>query len=120
MNKNNTKELSIQVNLNGLSFCIKNSTTNTVENLYSVNFEQELTPFDTLNRLKTELNTNVFSQEFDSIHIIHQNNLATFIPKELYDENHNADYLKFNTKILKTDFINPYKKEKKLVYQFVW
>ena len=103
MNKNHIKELSIQINLNGLSFCVKNN--NTVETLYTSQFEQELTPFDTLNRLKTELEKQVFSESFSSIKIIHQNNLATFIPEELYDENHNADYLKFNTKILKSDFI---------------
>ncbi len=39
-----------------------------------------------------------FSQEV-------KNELSTLVPKELYDESNKADYLKFNTKILKTDFI---------------
>ena len=47
----------------------------------------------------------VFSDEFDTITLIHQNELSTLVPKEFYDENNKADYLKFNTKILKTDFI---------------
>lgn len=106
MTKNNIKELSIQVNLNGLSFCILNRTTNTVEYLSTTTFEYKLTPFDTLNRLKTELSSNtVFSDEFDAVNVIHQNELATLIPQELYDDNHKADYLKFNAKILKTDYI---------------
>lgn len=106
MNKNNIKELSIQVNLNGLSFCILNRTSNTIEFLNSIQFHHKLNPFDVLNRLKTELSANsVFSDEFDTITVIHQNELSTLVPKELYDESNKADYLKFNTKILKTDFI---------------
>jgi len=106
LTKNNIKELSIQVNLNGLSFCILNRTSNTIEFLNSISFHHKLNPFDVLNRLKTELSANsIFSDEFDAITVIHQNELSTLVPKELYDENNKADYLKFNTKILKTDFI---------------
>lgn len=106
MKQNNIKELSIQVNLNGLSFCILNRTSNTIEFLNHIAFKNKLTPFDALNRLKTELSSNtVFSDEFDAVTVIHQNELSTLVPKDLYDENHKADYLKFNAKILKTDYI---------------
>jgi hypothetical protein len=106
LTKNNIKELSIQVNLSGLSFCILNRTLNTIEYLNTTPFEQKLTPFDVLNRLKTELSTNtIFSDEFDSVMVIHQNELVSLVPKDLFDENHKVDYLKFNAKILKTDFI---------------
>ena len=106
MTKNNIKELSIQVNLNGLSFCILNRTSNTIEYLNCLSFDTKLTPFGLLNRLKTELSSNtVFADEFNEVQVIHQNELASLVPKELYSENHKADYLKFNSKILKTDFI---------------
>ena len=106
MTKNNIKELSIQINLNGLSFCILNKTLNTIEFLKTINFENKLTPFEVLNRLKAELSSNtVFSEDFDSVLIIHQNELATLVPIAFYDKNHKADYLKFNSKILRTDFI---------------
>ncbi|WP_299130369.1 DUF3822 family protein [uncultured Winogradskyella sp.] len=102
----NIKELSIQVNLNGLSFCILNRSTNTVELLKSLPFTEKLTPFNLLDRLKAALSAESrFSQAFNSVTIIHQNELAALVPKELYDENNKADYLKFNAKILKTDFI---------------
>jgi len=102
----NQYALSIQVNLDGLSFCVLDKTKNAIVYLKSVPFEQKLTPFDTLNRLKTTLSSEpIFSNNFDLIHVIHQNELATIVPKELYDENHKAEYLKFNSKILKTDFI---------------
>ncbi|WP_411896196.1 DUF3822 family protein [Winogradskyella sp. A2] len=106
MTKNNIKELSIQVNLNGLSFCILNRTSNTVEYLKNFIFESKLTPFDVLNRLKTELSSNMaFADDFNEVLVIHQNELASLVPKQLYDDKYKADYLKFNSKILKTDFI---------------
>lgn len=106
MTYNNIKELSIQVNLNGLSFCILNSTTKAIVYINSISFEEKLTPFETLNRLKAELASNtVFSEDFKTVKVIHHNELATLVPNPLYDEANNADYLKFNSKILKTDFI---------------
>ncbi|NNE30995.1 MAG: DUF3822 family protein [Winogradskyella sp.] len=106
MTKNNIKELSIQVNLNGLSFCILNRTNNTISFLKSISFDHRLTPHNVLNQLKSELSSNpVFSDEFNDVIIIHQNELSTLVPQKLYSENHKADYLKFNSKILRTDFI---------------
>ena len=106
MIKNNIKELSIQIHLNGLSFCILNRSSNTIEFLKTIDFKNKLTPFDVLDRLKTELSSNtVFSEDFDAVIVIHQNELATLVPKSLYDKNNKADYLKFNSKILRTDFI---------------
>ncbi len=37
--------------------------------------------------------------------VVHDNELATLVPKPLFDETNLVDYLKFNSKILKTDFI---------------
>lgn len=106
MNVNDIKELSIQINLNGLSFCILNRTTNNIEFLNSIDFEQKLTPDAVLNHLKTELSSNtVFAEDFNDVLVIHQNELATLVPKALYDASCKTDYLKFNSKILRNDFI---------------
>ncbi len=106
MKQNDIKELSIQIHLNGLSFCILNKTTNTVEFLYSIEFANKLTPVDLLKHLKTELSsTTVFSDDFSEVFVIHQNELATLVPKALYDDTIKADYLKFDSKILRTDYI---------------
>ncbi len=107
MTKTNIKELSIQVKLSGLSFCILNRTSNTIEHLYSIIFDKKLTPYEVLNRLKAELSSNtIYSDEFSAVQVIHHNSLSTIVPKSLYDKDHSADYLKFNSKILKTDFIS--------------
>lgn len=101
-----SKVLSIQISLSGLSFCILNKQYNTIEYLKSVFFEKKATPFETLERLITALNTNtIFEQNFSNVLLIYQNELSSFVPKPLFDENNSADYLKFNAKILNTDFI---------------
>lgn len=107
MNKNSIKELSIQINLNGLSFCILNRTSNTIEHLYDITFDKKCTPFEVLKHLDIALENNeYFDYTFKSVQIIYQNELFSLVPKSLFNENHLADYLKFNTKILKTDFIS--------------
>ena len=106
LNKHNSKGLSIQISLNGLSFCILNRKTNTIEHLKSLVFEKKATPFETLERLVTALNTNtIFEQPFQTVLLIYQNELSTFVPRPLFNEDSCADYLKFNAKILNTDFI---------------
>lgn len=106
MKINDIKELSIQINLNGLSFCILNKTTNTIEFLKTITFEQKLNPMNTLDYLKSELSSNsVFSEDFSAVLIIYQNELSTLVPEELYNPEHKVDYLKFNSKILGNDYI---------------
>ena len=106
LNKTYIKTLSIQIRLSGLSFCILNTTTNSVEYLVHYDFQKKLTPFEVLEHLKHFVETDtVFAQNFQSVLLIHQNDLASLVPKTLFDEAHIADYLKFNSKILKSDFI---------------
>ncbi len=109
-NKNNTQnnilELSIQISLSGLSFCVLNRNTQTITYLKTVNFGKQLIPFEALDQLKHFFDTETtLQQEFNEVRVIHDNNLSTLVPKPLFNEAHLADYLKFNSKILKSDFI---------------
>jgi len=106
LNKNNSNALSIQISLSGLSFCILNKKSNAIAFLKNVIFDKKLTPFETLERLTTALNTNtIFDGKFENVLLIYQNELSCFVPKPLFNEDNCADYLKFNAKILNTDFI---------------
>jgi hypothetical protein len=99
-------ELSIQISLNGLSFCILNRDTNTITLLNHFEKEKKLSPFEALDFLKHLLNTEEELQKsFNNVHVIYVNELATIVPKPLFNEDFLADYLKFNSKILKSDFI---------------
>ena len=98
--------LSIQISLSGLSFCILQRDLKIISILRNYTFEKKLNHHEVLDKLKQLFNTESFLQShFDSVHVIHSNELSTLVPKALFDENSLADYLKFNSKILKSDFI---------------
>jgi len=99
-------KLSIQVSLNGLSFCALNHTNNTLDYYKVISFDKKLTPPDVLDQIIHTFNSEDFlKQSFKCVSIIHDNELSTLVPKPLFDDNYLADYLKFNSKILKTDYI---------------
>lgn len=100
------KVLSIQINLNGLSFCILNTQSNTITDLKVFSKSKRQTPEDTLDALKHVFNTEtVLSQNFSKLIVVHVNELSALVPKPMFNEDAIADYLKLNTKIFKTDFI---------------
>ena len=100
------KALSIQVSLNGLSFCVLNLDTNTIELLKHCHSEKQMNPLDMLALLKTTITEEPrLKEDFKNILVIHENDISSLVPKPLFNEEHLADYLKFNAKILKTDYI---------------
>lgn len=106
IDKSQNNILSIQVSLNGLSFCILNTESNSVTHYSNIKFDKILNPAETLLQLKDYLGTNkVLQQDFANVHLIHENELSTLVPKSLFDEDNLADYLKFNAKILSNDYI---------------
>ena len=105
-NKLTNQQLSIQLSLNGLSFCILKKDTNTITTLKEFEFERKLNPLELLDKLKGLFNSeDLLKNDFDKVCIIHDNELLTLVPKPLFREDALADYLKFNSKILKSDFI---------------
>ena len=104
--KNNNLELSIQISLSGLSFCILNKELNTITALKHFNFDKKLNHIELLDKLKYIFNSeNSLQNNFKNIIIIHENELFTLVPKALFNKNSLADYLKFNAKILKSDLV---------------
>jgi len=100
-------KLSIQIHLNGLSFCVLEEESHTITYLNHLVFEKKQTPFKILDRLKEAFsNIDILKNKFSAVTIIYVNELSTLIPKPLFNEDNLADYLKFNSKILKSDFIS--------------
>lgn len=99
------KKIAIQVSLNGLSFCVFDTINNTITTLNEVNFEQ----FHKATKIE-ELFADAFSQHpelkesYDEVVVVHNNNLSTFVPTALFDENFLGSYLQYNTKVFQTDF----------------
>jgi hypothetical protein len=103
---NITLELSIQISLSGLSFCILNRDKNSISGLKNIWFKKQLNPLELLEKLKECFDNDVILQnKFEAVNIIHNNELSTLVPESIFNENALADYLKFNSKILKSDFI---------------
>lgn len=99
-------KLSIQVSLNGLSFCIWDTIGNHMLVSENIVFQKELTPYGVQKELKTVCKKhNIANTTFSDIIVIHRNNLFSLIPKSLFDENELANYLKFNAKILANDHL---------------
>jgi hypothetical protein len=98
----NYKKLSIQVSLNGLSFCVFDTIINKVLISNTVIFEKNQVIEAQL--WKTFLNNTILSKPYDEIVILHENSINTFVPKPLFDKNNIASYLQYNVKVFETDF----------------
>jgi hypothetical protein len=102
----NFNKLSIQVSLNGLSFCVLDTIGNSILKSDRLVFEKNLSPLELQKNLKQLFKThNLGSSQFSEVVVVHSNNLFSFVPKSLFDVNELANYLKFNTKILANDHI---------------
>ena len=98
--------LSIQAGLSGLSFFVLDRFSEIIVDVIVENFSKQQTPEQLLEAVKTAFNrNNSLQQSFSKVQIIHENEMQTLVPSALFEEAHLSDYLKYNTKIFKTDFI---------------
>ena len=98
--------LSIQVGLNGLSFLVLDLFTKKVELIRDIKFSEKITPQQLLKNLIEEFdNIDLLNENFNKIQVIHDNEVQTLVPSALFEEVNLSDYLKFNAKIFKNDFI---------------
>lgn len=100
-------KLSIQVSLNGLSFCILDTIGKRLAVSHSLRFNQELSPYDLQRELRESLRVNgVLEYRFSEVVAIHRNALFSLVPQALFSRDDLANYLKFNAKILPTDHLD--------------
>ena len=98
-------KLAIQVSLNGLTFACFDTLTGKLTSLQNITIES----FHK-NITIEELFAEAFQKHpelkagYDEIVIVHNNNLSTFVPTALFDEEYLGSYLQFNTKVFETDF----------------
>ncbi len=99
------KKLSIQVALNGLSFCSFDTLHNTITSFNEVRFDTFNIATNTEDLFADAFkNHPELNDSYDEILVIHNNNLSTFVPEPLFDENFLGSYLQYNTKVFETDF----------------
>ncbi|QLG46473.1 DUF3822 family protein [Costertonia aggregata] len=101
------QKLSIQVSLDGLSFCVLDTIGNTILASERIIFDNELNPYGIQKELKGLFNQHdLKNTPLSEIVVIHKNTLFSLVPKSLFDENELANYLKFNTKLLANDHLD--------------
>lgn len=99
--------LSIQLFLNGFSFCIANSSGKIIDTFQEKESDKLLSEVELKNKLQHIIDTRPELQaNFEKIEVIYTHDLYTFIPKSLYDSNQKSIYFKYALKTLSTDVIN--------------
>ena len=99
------QKLAIQVSLNGLAFATFDTLTNKATMLQKVALGKV-----NLTTKTEDLFAEAFQKHpeltasYDEVVVIHSNNLSTFVPTALFDEEYLGSYLQFNTKVFETDF----------------
>lgn len=96
------KKLSLQVALNGLSFCVFDTLNQNVKEINEVKFNHTQALEDQLWR--TFVDYPQLTKTYDEILVLHDNSLNTFVPKPLFNEDFLGSYLQYNTKVFETDF----------------
>ena len=100
-------KLSIQVSLNGLSFCVLDTISNALVLTYARSFDKEMSPFDLHKALRADFEREgVLDYSYSEVISIHRNTLFALVPTPLFEPDHLADYVKFNAKILGNDHLD--------------
>ncbi|MDT0295162.1 DUF3822 family protein [Mesonia ostreae] len=99
-------KLSILIAQDGFSFCTGNKESHKVEDLKHKTFLSQQTPENLLKEIKLGIEQ-AFSKEeaVDELEVIYSNTLNTLVPDAFFTEENLTDYLKFNIKILATDYV---------------
>ncbi|MCK0131251.1 DUF3822 family protein [Flavobacteriaceae bacterium F08102] len=99
--------LSIQFSLDGFSFCVLNKMTQRFEALCEYRFnEVNNNPQKLLTNIKSVYQKqDLLEKTFSSVNVIHVNDLACLVPKVLFDENFTSEYVSYNNKVFKHDYV---------------
>lgn len=107
---NNTTEdttyiLSIQVSLNGLSFCVATGREE-ITVVEHQDFGMLCTPGQVLDKIKQLLDQHpALDRDFSTIEVLYHNDLYTLVPKAVFNEDLLQEYLQYNVQLLETDFV---------------
>ena len=99
--------LSIQLSLNGFSFCVIDKTYDLVQKLVHHAFEDIAAgPEDLLARIQSifEKET-LLQQKYGSVNVSHVNELSSLVPKPFFDESKLKDYIRYSSKTFDNDYI---------------
>jgi hypothetical protein len=99
-------KLSIHVHVNGLSFFTHNQKTNKASQIFRAVFDT-FVPLENLHEnIRTALKENgVLEHSYNEVRCSVENNLATLVPKSLFEENALHQYVQKDIDVKQNDFI---------------
>ncbi|MDX1827920.1 MAG: DUF3822 family protein [Lutibacter sp.] len=99
--------LSIQLSLDGFSFCVYNKIQKKIGVFEVYEFtEQNISPKKHLELVKEiYVNHKILSLKYNSVSVTHFNNLVSQVPEPFFDKNNLPNYLQYSVKLLEDDFI---------------
>ena len=101
----NYKKLVIQIALNAMAFCCIDLLKKETVFIKTIDFEGYNNNLGIEDFLQKIINENSeLLDNYDEIMIIHDNNLATFVPTALFDKQYIGSYLQYNIQVFETDF----------------
>jgi hypothetical protein len=101
----NYKKLSLQVTLNGFSFCVVDALNNNVIVLKEIDFNDYPKSSKVEDHYWKAFHDHPeLKEKYDEVVVLHDSNLDTFVPSALFDEEFLGSYLQYNTKVFETDF----------------
>jgi hypothetical protein len=101
----NYKKLTLQVTLSGFSFCTIDKLSNKIIALKEIDFSNFPATSKVEDLYWKAFNDNPeLKEKYDEVIVLHDSNLATFVPTALFDEDFLGSYLQYNTKVFETDF----------------
>lgn len=104
--QNINSRLSVQVSLTGLSFLVANLEDKTTLFFSEKKFSDPLTPEELLLEIEALISkTEALNLEFQEVIVVYSTKMYATVPKLLFEESKASEYLKFNSKILSTDYI---------------
>lgn len=101
----NYRKLSIQVSLTGFSYCCFDTLNNIITSFKEIKFDTTSKTSRIEDLFNDAFKSNPeLKNTYDEVMVIHNNNLSTFVPTALFDENYLGSYLQYTTKVFDTDF----------------
>ena len=104
--ENKNIKLSIQVSLNGLSFCALSKDDKRIIFFKDILFPRRLNPAQVLQQIEKQYEQEPFLRsENPEVIVLFSNELYSLVPRRFFEEENASEYLKYNTKILETDYV---------------
>ncbi len=99
-------KLSVLIHQDGLCFYIYDRDGAVVQKLAQT-FKHALNPIELLDEIQNLYNKEyILQQEFASFSLVYHHDIFAIVPDALYNEETAPDYLKYNTRLLKTDVVS--------------